>query len=95
MCHDAGLRLVPCGRCRTATHAECRAELGRCPSLGCPGLLAAAPRRRPRANRTELALALALLLVLLVSPFLLAPAPRTPNPGAWGEARLETPPLNG
>jgi hypothetical protein len=34
-CHEALTAGLICTRCRAALHADCRAELGRCPSLGC------------------------------------------------------------
>jgi hypothetical protein len=36
-CHEALVAAVSCKRCRAALHEDCRAELGRCPTLGCGG----------------------------------------------------------
>ena len=36
-CHEALAAAVSCRLCRAALHEDCRAELGRCPTLGCGG----------------------------------------------------------
>ena len=49
VCHDAlGRAPTVCPGCRTLSHRDCRAELARCPSLGCAALTA---RARPRGQR--------------------------------------------
>lgn len=79
VCHDAASSLVRCRLCGTATHAECLAELARCPSLGCraPELnrdpaWGPVERRRPQpfVTRLEVAIAAGLFLILLVTPTL-------------------------
>lgn len=75
-CHGSALEeAAACAGCGVLVHAECRAQLVRCPTLGCPtlcspdgqGRLAAAPRRWARARfeaRLVLSLAWHLLLFL-------------------------------
>lgn len=65
LCHDD---LTPgaaqgCPVCGTATHAECAAEAGGCPTLGCRGVaLLARPEPAPRGGRGPAAGAASLLL---------------------------------
>lgn len=35
VCHGAAIDALPCPGCRTVVHADCRTDLGRCPTLGC------------------------------------------------------------
>ena len=50
-CHDRIAGAEPCGGCGTVFHADCRATLGGCPTLGCrrvaPSLRRPPPRERP------------------------------------------------
>lgn len=43
-CHGGGGQLTSCDACDALTHVDCRAELGRCTTIGCVGAARAASR---------------------------------------------------
>src|SRR5206468_850593 len=74
LCHaDLEEPSLTCPSCKTVLHSDCRAELARCPTLGCKP---SAPMSEPMAPASQVELVVLLLVVLLPSlPFLVLPVP--------------------
>lgn len=88
-CHGAlADQQVACRACDTRLHPDCRADLDRCPTLGCAG---EAPRRRPTAAQRASRRAAALFWLPLASLVTLAVA----LPAAFGAPRPVLHPVQG
>jgi hypothetical protein len=74
-CHGSAVGVDACAGCGTLTHPECRADAGRCVTIGCvlrvPVRIewAAQPKSRNRALLVVLALIASCLIWAAVTPF--------------------------